>query len=294
VVVLDDDPRKHGTTLLGIPVVAGIDALAAAPAGSAVVNLVARTTSGRAAVHARIRKSGVPLATLVHPGVDAQDCVLGAGVLVYEQAVLSPLTRLGDDTCVFMRAVVGHDAIVGAGCVLAPGAVLNARVVLEDLVYVGSNASILPDVHVGAGALIGANSLVTADVPAGATVLGVPGQVIASAAASGPHAIAALAPPPSADLDEIEAQLVAVMHAVLGHTRCTATDRFFDVGGNSLRAVQFVAALQERLGIDLPITTFYAHGSVRDLAQHLTGSNKPTATLAGQQRAQLRRRMLRQ
>jgi UDP-2-acetamido-3-amino-2,3-dideoxy-glucuronate N-acetyltransferase len=48
--------------------------------------------------------------------------------------------------------------------------------VVEDGASVGSGAVILGGVRIGAGALVGAGAVVTQDVPAGATVAGVPAQ----------------------------------------------------------------------------------------------------------------------
>jgi serine O-acetyltransferase len=45
-------------------------------------------------------------------------------------------------------------------------------------VFVGAGAKILGPVHIGDGARIAANSLVISDVPAGATVIGVPARAI--------------------------------------------------------------------------------------------------------------------
>jgi hypothetical protein len=52
---------------------------------------------------------------------------------------------------------------------------------LGDGVYVGCNATILPEVTVGAWATIGAGSVAMRDVPAGATLMGVPGRVVLTA-----------------------------------------------------------------------------------------------------------------
>jgi serine O-acetyltransferase len=50
---------------------------------------------------------------------------------------------------------------------------------LEDDVLVGAGAKVIGAVTIGAGAKIGAGSVVVQSVPAGATVVGVPGHVIA-------------------------------------------------------------------------------------------------------------------
>ena len=47
---------------------------------------------------------------------------------------------------------------------------------VEDGAAVGSGAILLGGVRIGANALVGAGAVVTADVPAGATVVGVPAR----------------------------------------------------------------------------------------------------------------------
>lgn len=45
-------------------------------------------------------------------------------------------------------------------------------------VFIGAGARILGDIEIGDGAIIGANAVVIEDVPAGATVVGIPARVI--------------------------------------------------------------------------------------------------------------------
>ena len=51
---------------------------------------------------------------------------------------------------------------------------------IEDDVFIGTNASVLGQVTVGKGARVAANSLVIANVPAGAVVVGVPARILPS------------------------------------------------------------------------------------------------------------------
>jgi serine O-acetyltransferase len=50
--------------------------------------------------------------------------------------------------------------------------------VIEDRADIGSGACVLGPVRVGTGAVVGANSVVMKNVPARATVLGVPARMI--------------------------------------------------------------------------------------------------------------------
>ena len=94
-------------------------------------------------------------------------------------------------SCVFidhgMGVVIGETAEVGDGCTIYQGVTLGGTSLergakrhptLGAGVVVGGGAKILGGFTVGEGARIGANSVVVKAVPAGATVVGIPGRVV--------------------------------------------------------------------------------------------------------------------
>lgn len=179
IIILDDDPAKHGQTILGVRIAGPFEMLERAdPSSAEVVNLVARSTAKRWSARCRIERYGLPFTSLISPEVEVFGASLAADIIAYRNAAIGPQVTLADGAVIFMGAIAGHESRLGRGCILAPHAVINARVELGDGVYVGTNATVLPEVIVGAWATIAAGSVATRHVPAGATVMGVPGKVV--------------------------------------------------------------------------------------------------------------------
>jgi serine O-acetyltransferase len=86
----------------------------------------------------------------------------GSGVVIGETATI------GDDVTLYQGVTLG-----GTG--FSTG---KRHPTVEDNVTIGSGAKLLGPITIGHGAKIGANSVVVADVPANATVVGVPGHPV--------------------------------------------------------------------------------------------------------------------
>lgn len=123
---------------------------------------------------------------------------VGRGTLIRDEAWLG--TEYGGTLDIGSRCYIGHrvhmhaidPVVLGDDCVLADNVFIasadHARddrhtvhgtgpITIGSRVFIGQNVVILGGVTIGDGATIGAGAVVTKDVPAGATALGVPAKV---------------------------------------------------------------------------------------------------------------------
>lgn len=69
--------------------------------------------------------------------------------------------------------------------------------------------------------------------------------------------------------DSLEMQLARIWKKVLGVGRVGPNDNFFDLGGDSLRALRIFAEIQNQTGKQLPIAILFTHPTVKELAEVL-------------------------
>ena len=144
----------------------------------------------------------------IHPAV-----LMGTGFFVDHGmgVVVGETAKLGD------RVTLYHDVTLGG---VAPSIDSDSQreqkrhPTLEDDVIVGSGAQILGPVTVGKGARVGANAVVTKDVPPGATVVGIPGRVIARSGTGAPKAFSPYGTPLGDMPDPVARALEGLMEQV--------------------------------------------------------------------------------
>ncbi|MBT1695434.1 amino acid adenylation domain-containing protein [Fulvivirgaceae bacterium PWU4] len=70
-------------------------------------------------------------------------------------------------------------------------------------------------------------------------------------------------------LSSTEERLLAIWKEVLKTDTVTLTDRFFEIGGNSLKAAEAGMMVQRQLGVDLPFEVLYTNQTIAALAKEI-------------------------
>ncbi len=107
----------------------------------------------------------------------------------YKYGILIPLNcQIGQGFYIghFGNIVIHHRVIIGDNCNISHGVTIGLSSrgprrgcpVIGNNVYIGPGAKIFGAISIGDNSAIGANCVVTKDVPAHATIVGVPGKLV--------------------------------------------------------------------------------------------------------------------
>src|SRR3990167_8928728 len=111
-----------------------------------------------------------------------KDCVVGSCAWIGKNVTMGNGVRIQHGVFIPHGTTIGHRVFIGPNVTLTDDrypvagnvAYTAEPPILEDDCSIGAAAVILPGVRIGKGAMVGAGAVVTKDVPAYTTVVGVP------------------------------------------------------------------------------------------------------------------------
>jgi sugar O-acyltransferase (sialic acid O-acetyltransferase NeuD family) len=176
---VDADPSLAGSTVSDLPVLGTINQISRVKSrarGAIVAIGDNRTRWNYAQV---LLENGFELVNAIHPSAVVSSAVkVGRNVVIAANATVCTEASLADSVIVNTGAIVDHECEIGESAHVAPGARLAGRVRIGAGAMIGLGASIIQCLNVGEDAIVGAGAVIIRDVPAKATVAGVPGRII--------------------------------------------------------------------------------------------------------------------
>jgi sugar O-acyltransferase (sialic acid O-acetyltransferase NeuD family) len=176
ILIIDDNPEAAGRIILGRRVRGTRGWLAENSPGAAVAAAIGNNAA-RAELIGWLQAQGRRVETVVAPSaVASPSATLGTGSFLAPGAHVNAETILEPGVIVNTCASIDHDCRIGFAAHVAPGAHLCGGVTVGARTLIGAGATIIPGMTVGADAVIAAGAVVTAPVPDGARVGGVPAR----------------------------------------------------------------------------------------------------------------------
>ncbi len=117
--------------------------------------------------------------TLVHPRADiGPSSTVGRGACIGSGVVVTTSVIVEEAVLLNLNVTVGHDCVIGAASVVNPGVAISGGCHIGRGCLLGVGAIVLEHLTLATGVIVGAGSVVTKDVAAGMTVVGIPARAL--------------------------------------------------------------------------------------------------------------------
>lgn len=177
--LLDDNPAKRGTKIMGFPVLGGREWFRTVRFKPDMF-LTTGDPSTRKRLSEELRDNVNSFPTLVHPRavLNLKHTLIGEGCFVAPGVVITNGVCIGSFVFLHACSTVNHDSVVKDFCMLSTGVNLGGETTLEIGVFMGISSSTLPGITIGDFTVVGGGAVCTRSFPGQMVVAGVPAKVL--------------------------------------------------------------------------------------------------------------------
>lgn len=176
---LDDDPKKAGQILNGVPVLGTTDDAKKYP--NAYFACAIGASKLRKSVVTRVKAANpqMKFATLVDPDVAISPYVaIGEGTIICPGNSITVNITLGEHVVINMNCTIGHDAVLEDFASLYPSVNISGNVHIKTCTEIGTGTQVLQGLTIAENTIVGASAAVIRDITEPGTYVGVPARKI--------------------------------------------------------------------------------------------------------------------
>lgn len=172
--LVDDRQELWGQSILGLPILGGLELLERDP--NPVIIAIG---SNRSRQKISQRFSHFEWKSAIHPSAIIDPTVqIGKGCTICAGVILQVDSTIGQHCIINTAASVDHDCRVSDFVHIGPGVHLAGEVILESGVFLGIGCQVIPKTHIGSWSTVGAGAVVTKNLDPEQTYVGIPARAI--------------------------------------------------------------------------------------------------------------------
>lgn len=176
---IDENPDNHGKILCDVPVLGGFEWFDSHRSNAVYAICGVGTPRTKKRLVEKCSDKGIPFCSVIHPSVLLSEYVtIGKGTVITAGNILTTQIEVGDHVIINLDCTIGHDTVIENYCTILPGCHVSGNVHIGKGADLGTGSVIIQGKQIGAWSIIGAGAVVTSDIPAHVTAVGIPAKVI--------------------------------------------------------------------------------------------------------------------
>jgi sugar O-acyltransferase (sialic acid O-acetyltransferase NeuD family) len=177
---LDDDPKKQGLKINGVPVLGKTTDVQ--KYGNCYFVVLVGSPADYSTKKRLVMKLGLSserYGTFIYPGaIVSKFSSIGSGSVILPGVVIMANANIGKHVFIASNCNIGHDTEIRDYVTIAPLAGIPGNVKIEEGCYIGMGSTVRNYVTIGKCSMVGMGSVVLSDVPPYHMVVGNPARVL--------------------------------------------------------------------------------------------------------------------